>query len=282
VQVGVVSLEQCFDTILSTPPKCYTNETAGAIVADLINYFAGGVPVGVGLIQDGATIDSFQADAASLSDLFNQLAQLASTEGFIWYVNPQDQNFYFTSGSEAPAPFTLEDGQMLLETEELDETRQDFRDRQLARIKPDGAQSSIVAIQNTGSGLLGPNLDLYWQPASIASAVISSDTVAQLVVTFTALPLDGDTITINDGRVYTWVDELDNTQQNQILIGATPALCAQNLADAIDAEPFTGGVGYSLPTQENGLLTAWWQGVVAIGLRPLAGPITTKTVIVYN
>jgi hypothetical protein len=282
VQVGVVSLDQCFDTILSTPPRCYTNETAGAIVADLLNYFAGGVPVGIGLIQAGATIDSFQADAISLSSAFNQLAQLASEEGFIWYVNPQDQNLYFTSGSEAPAPFELVDGQMLLETEELDETRQDFRDRQLVRIEPSGAQSSVVAIQNTGSGLLGPNLDLYWQPAAIGSAVISRDTIAQLVVTFTALPSPGDTLTVNDGRVYTWVSTLDNTIQNQILIGATPALCAQNLADAIDAEPFTAGVGFSLPTQENGNLTAWWQGVIAIGLRPLAGPITTKTVIIYN
>jgi hypothetical protein len=55
---------------------------------------------------------------------------------------------------------------------------------------------------------------------------------------------------------YTFTDALDNTQFGQVLIGATVAATAQNLADAINAIQSKAGVTFSLPTWENPLLNA--------------------------
>lgn len=278
VAVGCVSLEQALDSILiskgyySNAPEP-DNWNCGKIMLDLWNYFAGGVPIGLGAIQAGEDVTSIIFDQTPLSSCLDQLAQLS---GFIWYVNPQDQLLYFGLPNEAAAPFTL--GNIpLVETLELDGTRQDYRNRQTVRFAASAAQSSLSAFM-VGSVPLGPELMLYWEPLAIGTAILSYDTLASFDATFTGIPVDGDTLTVNSGRVYTWKSALDNTLQDQILIGATPSACAQNLADALDAEPYTAGLGFSLPTRENSDLTAWWHGVTSIGLRPLAlsaSPIVT-------
>ena len=55
---------------------------------------------------------------------------------------------------------------------------------------------------------------------------------------------------------YNWATTLDNTQPNQVLIGASATESCSNLADAINANPDTAGTAYSLPTQENSGVTA--------------------------
>lgn len=50
---------------------------------------------------------------------------------------------------------------------------------------------------------------------------------------------------------YTFVNTLDNTVAGQVKIGASAYACAVNLARAINADPDSAGVSYSLPTQEN-------------------------------
>lgn len=61
---------------------------------------------------------------------------------------------------------------------------------------------------------------------------------------------------------YLWVTELDNTQPNQVKIGATSAESAQNRVDAINANPATAGTAFSFPTQENAAFSATRSGLV--------------------
>lgn len=56
--------------------------------------------------------------------------------------------------------------------------------------------------------------------------------------------------------VYVWVEQIDNTQWGQVLIGATVAECLQNLIDAINCNDDTRGVSFSFPTWENPLCSA--------------------------
>ena len=283
IALGCVSLEQTLDGIMVS--KAYYSEalipdnwTCGRIVADLLNYFGAGLPIGSGVIQDGATVPSVVFDQVLFSDCLNQLAQ---TAGFIWYIDPQDQLLYFCLPGGAPAPWTLTDisglhsgDGALFETLELDQTRQDYRNRQIVRFASAASQNSVAFFGPPGGGLLGPELDLFWTPLAIAEAVLSTDTLATVEADFTGLPLDGETITVNSGRAYTWKSAIDNVVEDQILIGGTASECAQNLADAIDAEPSHAGIGFSLPTQENADLTAWWHGSPSIGVLPLAGAVS--------
>ena len=59
-----------------------------------------------------------------------------------------------------------------------------------------------------------------------------------------------------DAVVYTFVTVLDNTQWGQVLIGASAAATAQNLADAINSNQSVAGISFSWPTWENPLLNA--------------------------
>jgi hypothetical protein len=56
--------------------------------------------------------------------------------------------------------------------------------------------------------------------------------------------------------VYRFVEELDNTQFGDVLIGADVDATIQNLVDAINANRDTAGVAFSLPTWENPLVNA--------------------------
>jgi hypothetical protein len=71
--------------------------------------------------------------------------------------------------------------------------------------------------------------------------------------------------------VYYWVTALDNTQYGQVLIGATAAECAQNLADAINANDATRGVKFSMPTWDNWLVNASVSGAVITVKNKYAG-----------
>ena len=79
------------------------------------------------------------------------------------------------------------------------------------------------------------------------AAGTSTATQSTQTGTFTGVPANNDTVTI-DGRVYTWKTTLDNTQKDQIHIGADGERLRQNLADAINANPATAGKGFSFPT----------------------------------
>lgn len=84
--------------------------------------------------------------------------------------------------------------------------------------------------------------------ASWVTASYNGQKTGSTMLTLSAIS-SGGTVAIREG--YTFVTALDNTQPFEVLIGATSAATAQNLVDAINANPATAGVLYSLPTIEN-------------------------------
>lgn len=84
--------------------------------------------------------------------------------------------------------------------------------------------------------------------ASWVTASYNGQKTGSTMLTLSAIS-SGGTVAIREG--YTFVAALDNTQPFEVLIGATAAATAQNLVDAINANPATAGVLYSLPTIEN-------------------------------
>lgn len=239
----LVSLEQCFDTILVDPPKSYFGKTAGFIVNDLLTNYAAGAPVTAGTISAGITESSAVYDHDRLSDIFDALA---TDCGFIWYVEPATQQLMFCASSTTAAPFTLDSSQILWESLEWLQTRQDFRNRQTVRTAFEALASRRESFANTGSPM---TVNLSQMAASVVRVFMETGgTAASVTGTFTGQPSAGDTVTLDSLEAYTFVAALDNTVPSQVLIGATAADTLQNLIDAINCNPDTRGIGYSLPT----------------------------------
>jgi hypothetical protein len=243
----LVSLEQCLDTILVDPPISYFGKTAGFIVADLLSKYASGVPVTAGTISAGITESAAVYDHERLSDIFDTLA---TDCGFIWYVDPATRQLMFCASTTTDAPFTLDSSQVLWGSLEWLQTRQDFRNRQTVRCAFEALGTRIERFTNTGSAQTS-NVSL--AVADIRAAWIETDgAVASVVGTFTGQPDPDDTVTIDSIEAYKFVAALDNTKTSQVLIGATAADTLQNLIDAINVNPLTAGIGFSLPTVWNG------------------------------
>lgn len=246
----LVSLEQCFDTIMVDPPKSYFGKTAGFIVNDLLTNYAAGAPVTAGTISSGITESSAVYDHDRLSDIFDALA---TDCGFIWYVDPATQTLMFCASSTTAAPFTLDSSQVLWETLEWLQTRQDFRNRQTVRASFGAQPTRKEIFANTGSPM---TVNLSQSAASVVQLYMeTSGSVATVDGTFTGQPSPLDTISIDatDPLGYVFVSTLDNTSPSQVLIGATAADTLQNFIDAINCNPATRGTAYSLPTLWGGV-----------------------------
>ena len=242
----LVSLEQCFDTILVDPPKSYFGKTAGYIVNDLLSTYASGVPVTAGTISSGITEPTAVYDHDRLSDIFDTLA---TDCGFIWYVDPATQRLMFCVSTTSAAPFAIDSSQILWETLEWLQTRQDFRNRQTVRCDFSALNTRIERFSNTGSPF---SVTVSLNIAGVQRAWIeTSGSVATVDGTFTGQPNPGDTVTFG-GNPYEFVASLDNTTPGQVLIGAAAADTLQNLVDAINVNPLTAGIGFSLPSGWNG------------------------------
>lgn len=245
--LSLVSLEQCFDTILVDPPCSFFGATAGYIVGQLYAIYGAGAPVGVGTISGGVTIDSLVMDHDRLTDIFDSLATQC---GFIWYVDPATQTLNFCAKTTTPAPFGLTADQILWETMKYKQTRHDYRNRQTIRY-------SFTASNVRQERFAGDGATTLFDVSTIVSSCtrITTETggvQATVTGTFTAQPANGDTVEFGGNGPYTFVGTLDNTIQNQIKIGATTAATLQNLVDLVNLNPSTAGTAFSLPTIWNG------------------------------
>ena len=249
IEITGVTLEQVFDTIL-VPPNGWFDQTCGHIVNAVLSGVCSGVPVTAGTISDGVTMPSVVTENdVTVWQLFQQLA---TASGFVCYVGASDQKLYFCADSTSPAPVTPTSSDVIWETAELIFTRQNYRNRQLVRVNFDAFTESNVVFNGDGVSL---TFDLPYLPKKVNAAYISGATgavseVSSAIGSFTAQPSAGDTITVNDAP-YEFVTSLDNTQEVQVLIGASLAATIANLIDAINSNPATAGVKFSLPTWEN-------------------------------
>lgn len=253
-----VSFEQVFDTI-RVPPTAYFDMAVGDIFTDLYNTYALplGVPVALGVVQAGPTIDSFVVRWDRLSDLFQKLATLAQ---MITGVQMSDLTLYLQAPATTPAPFTLQ--KFLWETGNWKQERSDFRDRQLIQIAFTAFSTSNEMFDGDGAAGF---INLFRRVDRITSACITTSTQATAQAIFgagsplvAAQPSPGDTFTIGPfgEEPYTFVTALDNTMRNQILIGATADDTAINAFHAIQGTQIWKGVKFSLPTWENDLCNA--------------------------
>lgn len=248
--LNCVSLEQCFD-VLQCPTTAHFGQTAGFIFQWLLDNIAPDAPVTVGTISAGPVIPIFLIDFDRVSDLFDQLATLA---GFIWAVDPADQTIYFKLPPQVVSPFTLDSADVLWETMDWQQTRQDYRNRQTLRIAFGAFFPTYKSFAGDGVTTI---FTLPFRIDHLTFTALTTSTQNTGTGTFTGQPSPGDTIQA-DNEVYTFVTALDNTVLYQVLIGATAADTLDNFIAAINGDPALDkkGVVYSLPTWANAALTA--------------------------
>lgn len=189
IDVSAVSLESVFDTVYARPVQ-YVNQTCGFIAADLLARFEAGCQVTAGLISAGATVPLFNAQLGDrLSDLFTQLA---TTSGFIWFVDPQTQTLNFQLPNAAAAPFDLTSTESLWDTISLRLDSADYRNRQAVKLSYDAFPHSKEFF--AGSGQTQITLARPVKQVTAAWATLSTCNTA--TGTFSGQPASGDTITI--------------------------------------------------------------------------------------
>ncbi len=187
----IASLEKVFDTI-TVPGRVYESMTCGAIFTDLFA-LADGSPISLGTISAGPTVSRFFVSGfPKLSELFDQLATLA---GFIWGVDPETNGVYFHLPTVASAPFVLETTDLKYRQFNYGEDENDYRNRQIIRL-------SFAAFAHS-SELIAPasqsSITLKHKVNEVTNAWFTLNTQNTATGTFTGLPNDGDTITINGG-----------------------------------------------------------------------------------
>jgi len=110
--------------------KAYTNQTAGAIVNDLLSTYLAPEGVVAGTIQDGPTIVAASFNYVPVSDC---LKHLAEKSGFWWDIDQNKQLQFQVSGTVA-APFSVSSSaDILASTASVDRTTPLYRNRQWIR-----------------------------------------------------------------------------------------------------------------------------------------------------
>lgn len=254
--LSCVAFEQAFDTLLITPRTYAAGTPCGTVFSDILATTCAGVPPSSGTISAGANLAGpLIINYDRPSAIFDQLAQ---DSGFIWYIDPAALTVNFKAASTPSAPFTLAASDILWGTIEWDQTRQDFRNRQVVRRAFEAGNPSVEFF--TGDGTTTA-FTLRYEIAKGVIAFLTQSTIATATGTMTAQPTAGDTVSIQGDTGY-WVTALDNTSsQGQVKIGATTVDSMQHLIDAINAEPSTAGISYNLPTAEQGATNAGgWVG----------------------
>ena len=251
--VTCVSLEQQLDTLCCFPVRAYTNRTAGYIFADLFTAYYGAGLIKPGNIQPGPVVPTLTVNGDRLSDV---LTQLATTAGFVWGVDQTTLSIYFVNQETFLAPFILQVTDLLWEESQWENNRADYRNRQITRMSLGQNLPSNCLFMGDGATKL---FTFPYIPGSIVSLADTTSTQATCLCTFSGIPAPGDYVSVGTMLVanrYTFVSTLDNTQQGQVLIGASAQASAQNLADAINAVQTSAGIGFSLPTLEHPTLNA--------------------------
>ncbi len=241
-----VSGEQQFDTLRVTPPRSYFGHTAGYIVNDLLVNVCAGSGITAGTISAGATIPSLVLDTDIVSDVFNSLAKQS---GFIWYVDPSTKTLNFCPETTTPVAFTLASTDTLWTTEDYQEFRSNYRNRQSVRVNFAAFYDSNEIFAGDG---MTTTFTLRTLVAAGVSALITTSIRSRATCTFSGIPTAGDIVTVNDAPyVFVAAASLDNTQLVEVVIAGTIAGNVQNLADAINGNDATRGTAYSWPTWEN-------------------------------
>jgi hypothetical protein len=237
ITLSCVSHEQHLDKRM-IPIAVYQNQTAGAIVTDIITKYAQGDELFLGDIRDGATVSKIVYDYTRISQALDDLAQLS---GYIWYVTPTNL-LNFVPRDTYDAPFAL-DNSFTLWTDNLllRQTREDFRDVQYIRVSFSAFAPYIEYLDGDG---VTQNFNVSLLVNRVDSITLSTAIRSSVVGTLSGIPFDGESITIN-GIVYFWKSVLDNSLANGVHIGSTVAQCLANLYAAINDTGLNKSFAYS-------------------------------------
>lgn len=140
ITVGGTTFEQQVDTAQLEKYKV-TNQSASVAVTALITEAKskGFMPgVGLGTISGSTVIKDLEV--TRVADGLNALASMA---GCIWYVDSQDGNLYFHPPGDRAVSFSLASEDILWETAEWTQTRDNYTDQQWTQY-PDVAVTSTV------------------------------------------------------------------------------------------------------------------------------------------
>jgi hypothetical protein len=105
VLVSVMAQDYQFDLTRRLAVEAYQNQTAGAIIRDLISKYASAYGITAGTIEDGPVLEAYPINYEPLADAIERLAKLV---GFDWYVDyGKALHFYSPTGSASVAPWDL-------------------------------------------------------------------------------------------------------------------------------------------------------------------------------
>ncbi len=200
VTLSAVSFEQVFDALLVSP-RTYFYEKAEDIFNDLLSTVAQGVPVIGGSIVAPFVINTFTCNWERLSDLFNQIAQLAQC---VWGIDLPTLSVYLHAPSVLASPYTVMAEQVLYGSATWQQNRQDYRNFQAVRISLDAFSQSAELFPYTG---LPATFTLLRAVDSVTFAWLTKNTQNTALLTFSGIPAPGDTVTVSypqSGSIYNW------------------------------------------------------------------------------
>lgn len=191
IDVVATSLEVVLDEIYAEPQQ-FINQTCGAMVSQLFGTYALGSQVSIGVVLDGPVIPILNTNYEKLSDLFSQLA---TTAGFVWGVNPQNQQLYFCPPDNTASPFSLSSALALWDSINWEDDASDYRNRQAIRLSYDAFTHSAETFLNDGSGTQ-KQFTLMRPVEQVTNCWVTLSTPNKAVGIFSGQPAVGDTVTI--------------------------------------------------------------------------------------
>lgn len=211
-----VSLESLFDGV-QLDEQQYVNQTAGAIVTAL--FTAADLPiVTLGTISDGPNVISI--NVTNVADALNNLSLLA---GFIWYIDPRDGKLYFHNPADRAADWTVVDGNILWETADWKQTRQDFADASVFQVPGFGNSTNTTSFPGDGTTTVFtlPEIPQFVESSTVQPVGTGADTPIPFITTWTpgtdkisVTSANGDPMTNTETLVVTWIGSPQVVVQN--------------------------------------------------------------------
>jgi hypothetical protein len=200
VTLSAVSFEQVYDALLVSP-RTYFYTAAEDIFLDLLSTVAQGVPIVGGSIVAPFVINTFTCNWERLSDLFNQIAQLAEC---VWGIDLPTLSVYLHAPNVLASPYTVMAEQVLYGSATWQQNRQDYRNFQAVRISLDAFSQSAELFPYTG---LPATFIMLRAVESVTFAWLTKNTQNTATLTFSGIPAPGDTVTVSypqSGSIYNW------------------------------------------------------------------------------
>ena len=283
VAISVQSFEQCLDAIRIYPGRLYIRENAGFIFTDLFQ-LAQGSPIVLGNITNGPVVDTFLIEGfPTIAETYDKLCKLEAVQ-FVWSVDPGSLKINFGPPAVNPAPFTVQQSDVIWEGVDLILTRQDFRDRQILVIDYDAFGRSAQWFQGAGQTVFQLSHPVH----AVTNAWITRNTQNTAQGQFTGIPTNGDSVTISyptHDSIYNWAPNspyvvgqiiIDPNNHTQICIYSSgPGPSGEGLSGATEpAWDDTGGT-----TRDNYLV---WQDKGDTGFGPYAIAVYTWVDVIDN